>query len=157
MDDVINHYITHHKTILKKLELAKNATLQSIDAAEGIKPFKTQWDDRIEEFNSAWVSEESLFEIEEVLSHMPDDVRPKYEMLVSSELELQSLITELGEFNYETSRKAVRKIQDKQFKKIGLSPDIYEITDEKINIEDGQHTSEYDEATRHFDINKDSE
>lgn len=100
MGYVLEHYMKHYDSVLRKLGHAKVATQKSmkeIDSEEAIagsgdykelseiKAYDGMWQKVIDLFAGAGVSEEELLKIETILGGMPRIIKKYYEVLVQQD------------------------------------------------------------------------
>lgn len=123
---VLEHYITHHKIVVQKLEHAKNATLTECgvkDTSEYIRDnYVKEWTDVIDAFNQSGLAEEVLFKIEQRLEQIPKKIHQVYKELLQDDEELQSLMNTLNKDEYLDALAQVREIQAHPDPMSGLDP-----------------------------------
>lgn len=148
---VLEHHVKHHQIVFRKLGHAQKATTQSIEEMQEIisrlrnesqsrelteiKKFDKLWQDVIELFENAGLSEEELFKIEDILLTIPKMIKKYYETLVVQDEILNKLSRELKDLDYDKSIKIVREVQDRPNPMTGLEPGIYDLETAKTNIE----------------------
>ena len=147
MELVLEHYIKHHQSVLKKLVHAQHATMQSIreieelnkeiQADENLQEFQTvrkydkMWGQIIELFENSGLSETELHKVEDMLTTIPKVIKKYYEMLVQNDKILMQLINELNSEKYKKAIKIVNKVQQRPNLMTGLGPEEYEEQDHR--------------------------
>ncbi len=144
MECALNHYVAHHKVVLRKLELAQKATLETIQEIgairerfqinseikefQDIEDSRETWDENIEMFINVGVSEDGLEKIETILSAIPHAVKKNYDSLIQAE---SSDLSTLDFESYKKAREAIQTIQQEPDLMSGLGPAEYELKDKE--------------------------
>lgn len=144
---VMEHYIRHHEVVLRKLNHAHKATLESIheieqmmaeldDAAAHahelaeVRKYDGLWITIIDMFRSAGVSESELGKIEGVLTGIPRAIKTHYDALVAQDKVLLKMISDLGAEKYRRAFEMIREAQSKPNPMTGLSAHEYDVDGE---------------------------
>ena len=145
---VMEHYIRHHEVVLRKLNHAHKATLDSIHEIEQmmaeledasahahelaeVRKYDGLWITIIDMFRQAGVSETELGKIEGVLTGIPRAIKIHYDALVAQDKVLLKMISDLGAEKYRRAFEMIREVQAQPNPMTGLSPYEYDI--------DGEH------------------
>lgn len=145
---VMEHYIRHHEVVLRKLNHAHKATLDSIQEIEQmmaalddatahrhelaeVRKYDGLWITIIDMFRQAGVSETELGKIEGVLGGIPRAIKTHYDALVAQDKVLLKMIDDLGAEKYRRAFALIREVQSKPNPMTGLSPHEYDL--------DGEH------------------
>ncbi len=138
MTSVLEHYITHHKIVVQKLEHAKNATLKECgvtDTSEYIRDnYIQEWADVIDAFNHSGLAEEVLFKIEQRLEQIPKKIYQAYKELLEEDVELQALMKTLNKDEYLDALAQVREIQSHPDPMSGLGPEEFSVAPPKNKL-----------------------
>lgn len=144
----LEHFLLHHKVILKKLHHLQDATRRSIreikaqheDSTKEIDRRQLQalkkraeqydaiWIEIIDKFKVSAIDESGLGRIERTISTIPRIIKRIYDVLVSKDAELVGMIKELAAEKYKKALTLVRKAQGKKDRMSGL--DIAEFDEE---------------------------
>ena len=121
MECVLEHYLKHHEAVLRKLQLAQQATIENFqedaetnkegDTHNIIEECQNTWEESIEDFIKAGISEDGLTQIDGVLLTIPKDIKEGYDALIKAETHLAKLISELGSDKYKEAFEEVGRIQ----------------------------------------------
>ncbi len=138
---VMDHYVKHHKVVLKKLGHAHSATLKSIeeiddicvrysirpDSAEfqEVRRYDKMWEEIIALFRQKGASEEDLLKIDEILTGIPQAIKHYYDLLVAQDRALKKLIAQLDFDRYREACTAIAQIQGGPNIMSGLLPQQY--------------------------------
>ena len=124
---LLTHYMQHHETVLQKLKFAQDATLQSIQEVRDVEEelqsrdntnlhefsrFEKMWEEIIALFLEGGLGEDDIFEIEDMITNIPPDIKKHYNQLTQQD---KSFLTLLEAMNHEAYRKArdiAIKVQD---------------------------------------------
>jgi hypothetical protein len=145
---VMEHYVRHHEVVLRKLNHAHKATLDSIREIEEmmaelndasahvselaeVRKYDSLWITIIDMFRQAGVSETELGKIEGVLGGIPRAIKTHYDALVAQDKVLLKMIEDLGAEKYRRAFEMIRQVQSKPNPMTGLSPYEYDL--------DGEH------------------
>lgn len=124
---VLEHYIKHYDVVKMKLGHARSATRQSMDELAAnqndrldgedrrlreVEAYDRVWEQIIDMFRTAGVSEDDLERIEAILSRIPTLIKKYYDLLVAEDRVLQDLMTELERIEYKQAIAITRKIQE---------------------------------------------
>lgn len=137
---VMEHYIRHHEVVLKKLNHAHQATLDSISELEAmmatlnradadiheIRKYDKLWAGIIELFRESGVSEDELNKIEKLLEEIPRVIHKHYEILLQKDKALLAMIEELGADKYRRAFDMIRQAQSGPNAMSGLDPAAYD-------------------------------
>jgi len=125
-DLACEHRMKHCDIVLRKVQHAKAATRQSIQEYnilgdtrkskefDKIRRYDSRWHMILDFFEDADLSERGLYKIEYLLSRLPEIIKKYYDILVSGDYVLRSLVMELASDKYKAVRKAIRKLKAAQ-------------------------------------------
>lgn len=137
---VLEHYVTHHQVVFKKLHHAQNATTKSINelenmsaslqakaghSVEDIRKYDHMWGAIIEMFKAHGATEDDLERIEQVLLTIPRAIKRHYDMMVEQDKALQTLIKSLDTEEYRRACKVINDVQSRPNPMSGLGPEEY--------------------------------
>lgn len=137
---VLEHYVTHHQVVFKKLEHAQNATVKSIKELEGmsaslqakaghsvedIRKYDHMWAAIIQMFKAHGATEDDLERIEQVLLTIPRAIKRHYDMMVEQDKALQKLIASLDTEEYRKACMIINEVQGRPNPMTGLGPEEY--------------------------------
>lgn len=127
---VFEHYNLHHEIVMKKLGHAQKATaLSGEDAPQDkradLAGYNSAWIQIIDLFKTCGITEEELFEIENILSTLPDTIRVHFERLVKLDQMLQKLMLTLEKMDYYGAMEKINAIQSRPNPMSGLSREDY--------------------------------
>lgn len=130
---VLDHYIKYHGVVLKKLQIAQEATAQSIgevasivQPAQGAEKYDEMWGSIIGVFESHGVSEEDMKRIEDVLLIVPKQIKAHYDRIMEQDAELVALIEKLNSDEYQKAYEIVKDVQIKENPLSHLGPEEYD-------------------------------
>ena len=129
---VLEHYLKHHELVLKKLITVQKATqmslekIQLLSEATNADEFDTIWDETIEMFRDCGISEDELFQIEDILNNIPKAIKENYQKMVDKDQSIQDLTKELDRDKYEQAMQSIKAAQDEPNPMTGLGPEEYE-------------------------------
>lgn len=141
MEVAFEHYFMHTEAVMKKLSHAKDATDLGLKEISKVKSYGDVWDEILEKFTMAGLSEDGLKHIESILGTMPKVIDDIYESLVTADAELQELEKELSSDRYKEALDQINEIQSQPNQMSGLGPeeydiDLYEVEmPEKVDVE----------------------
>lgn len=148
---LMDHYLRHHEIVLTKLRFAQNATKESIGEIkqihEKIKTEKDSKEDALQDFSSMWekiikmfvkggLSEQALFDIEKIITQIPDDIKQHYNDLTSQDQAFLARMEKLNKSSYESAKKKVLTLQDEPNPITGKTPADYQAAITQENDED---------------------
>ena len=120
LDTLFGYYIQHHEIVLKKLFLAKQATLNaSSDGQEDL------WQDVIDLFSASGMSDEEMSKIEDIIHALPQEIAGHFSTLSDSDKELKDLEMNLDQEGYKKAREAASELQGRVNPLSGMSPQEY--------------------------------
>jgi hypothetical protein len=123
---ILEHYIKHQKTVLRKLQLAQKATIDTFkqsdnvsqyiddkgkDAEDLIAEHEERWEEDIQTFIESRVSEEALEQIDQALLTIPAKIKKSFDNLVQAETQLVELLSELYSDEYQEAMKIVKQMK----------------------------------------------
>lgn len=144
---VLEHYIRHHEVVFKKLHVAQEATVKSIEELENmssslrsksghniedIRKYDHMWSAIIEMFKAHGATEDDLDRIEQVLLTIPRAIKQHYDMMVAQDQALQALIASLDTEEYKKAVKIINEVQSRPNPMSGLGPEEYKPVPSKI-------------------------
>lgn len=127
MEIAFEHYFMHTEAVLKRLAHAKNATQQSLDGLMKVQAYGNVWDEILDKFMAAGLSEDGLQRIELLLGGMPKVIDDVYSSLVQADRELVTLEEELDSARYKDALERIEEIQSRPNEMSGLGPEEYDI------------------------------
>lgn len=143
MEVAFEHYFMHTEAVLKRLAHAKNATQQSLDGLMKVQAYGNVWDEILDKFMAAGLSEDGLQRIELLLGGMPKMIDDVYSTLVQADRELVSLEEELESARYRDALEQIEEIQSRPNQMSGLGPEEYDIDlHEDADIKDARRKVE---------------
>lgn len=140
MQIVLEHFVVHHQVVFKKLHVAQEATIKSLEELEkmsealqaksshsvdDIRKYETMWGVIIEMFKSHGATEDDLDRIEQVLIGIPRAIKKHYDVMVAQDQALQSLIKSLDTDEYKKAYRIINEVQSRPNPMSGLGPEDY--------------------------------
>jgi hypothetical protein len=140
---VLDHYVKYHNVVLKKLQIAQEATAKSIGELKTLPEgqgaareqvgnlddaeiYDEMWGDIIRIFKSHGISEEDMKKIEAILLIIPRQIKAHYDAIMAEDRALQVLIRKLNSDEYKKAYEIVREVQIRQNPMSGLGPEEYD-------------------------------
>ncbi len=139
---VLEHFLKHTKVVRQKLEIAKEATAQSIEDIEkvcqaydfddnmpvlkNVRSYENMWDDILDKFQKHGTSADELHKIEDILTTIPTTIKIHYESLLSQNKRLEEAIEALNGPEYEHAFALANEIQSRPNPMSGLTAEEYE-------------------------------
>ena len=151
----LEHFLLHHKVILKKLHHLQDATRRSIRDIEAQHENSTKeidrrqllalkecaeqydaiWIEIIDKFKVSAIDEAGLGRIERTISTIPRIIKKIYDVLLKKDVELIGMIKELAAEKYKKALAVVRKVQGKKDRMSGLDLDEFDEDAQKVHEE----------------------
>lgn len=146
---LMEHYLRHHEIILTKLRFAQGATKQSIEEIrnmhEKIRESKGSQESELNDFGDMWeriikmfmqggLSEKALFDIEKIVTQIPDDIKQHYNDLTSKDKDFLSRVESLSKSGYEKAKKRILNLQEEPNPLTGKTATDYQaaVSKEKV-------------------------
>ena len=138
---LMEHYLRHHEIILTKLRFAQGATKESINEIrnmhEKMKDSKGSQESELNDFGAMWeriitmfvqggLSEQALFDIEKIVTQIPDDIKQHYDDLTSKDKDFMSRVENLNKSGYEKAKKRILNLQQEPNPLTGKTASDYE-------------------------------
>ncbi|MCB1530787.1 MAG: hypothetical protein H6853_06460 [Rhodospirillales bacterium] len=139
---VLDHYIKHHSVVLKKLQIAQEATAKNLEEIRGIsgrlgaeekdsplddaRKYDDLWGSIISAFEEHGISEEDMKRIEDILLVIPRQIKVHYERIMEEDKALCRLIEKLNSPEYKKAYDIVKQVQAKENPMSHLGPEEYE-------------------------------
>lgn len=124
---LLEHYIRHHEIVLTKLRFAQEATQmglseiktlhqnikqkQSTTPEKDLKDFDTMWERIIRMFLKGGLSEQDLFDIERIVTQIPEDIKVHYDGLTQKDKDFLTRVEALNKMGYERAKQRVFNLQ----------------------------------------------
>jgi hypothetical protein len=140
MSLVLEHYIKHHEVVFKKLHIAQEATVKSLQELEKMAPglqsksgntiddirkYEHMWGAIIEMFKAHGATEDDLERIEHVLLAIPRAIKQHYDAIIEQDKALQKLIASLNTDEYKKAVAIINEVQSRPNPMSGLGPEEY--------------------------------
>lgn len=124
---LMEHYLHHHEIVLTKLRFTQDATKKSINEIrnmhEKMKKSKGSQENELNDFGAMWeriitmfvnggLSEQALFDIEKIVTQIPDDIKQHYNDLTSKDKDFLSRVESLNKSGYEKAKKRILNLQE---------------------------------------------
>ncbi len=124
---LMEHYLRQHEIVLTKLRFTQDATKASIneirnihekvketdDAQESdLKDFSSMWEHIINMFVEGGLSEQALFDIEKIITQIPDDIKQHYDDLTSKDKDFLARMEKLNKSGYNSAKERVLNLQE---------------------------------------------
>ena len=142
MEVVLQHFVTHHKVVVRKLHVAQEATLKSLEELESrlddinshsdaasldnIRRYEHMWGQIIEMFKAHGATEQDLDRIEQVLLTIPRTIKKYYEVMIEQDRALKAMIASLDSDEYRKATAVINKVQSRPNPMSGLTRDDYD-------------------------------
>ncbi|MEM9469171.1 MAG: response regulator [Pseudomonadota bacterium] len=150
---LMDHYLRHHEIVLTKLRFAQDATKSSIDDIRNIhekiketkgsqesnlNDFGDMWESIIKKFVNGGLSEQALFDIEKIITQIPDDIKQHYDDLTNKDKEFLRRMEKLNKSSYASAKKRVLSLQEEPNALTGKTSQDYQkaITKKEEDSED---------------------
>lgn len=147
---VLGHYVKHHHVVLGKLRLTQRATKQTLEkistggeevhnkddnmTIDSLEQCQKIWDENIQLFTDAGISEDGLSKIDKVLTAIPTTIKKSYDSLLEDEPDLLKAMDDLQQSaaEYKVAYDRVQTIQTRPDKMSGMDPSQYDVGPEQI-------------------------
>jgi hypothetical protein len=120
METVLEHYLKHHEAVLRKMQIAQQATKETYQEIEqneiNIDECHEDWEENIKSFINAAISEEGLTKIDDVLLTIPENIKESYDELIQAETHLVELLADLTSEKYQEAIEKSAKYRKKSIK-----------------------------------------
>ena len=147
---LLDHYMKHHEIVLSKLQFAQDATKQCIQEIRNtheklhekdntnvheFNDFDKMWEEVIKMFMTGGLSEDEIFEIEKLMTTIPEDIKKEYDSLSQQDKSFLALVESLNTNAYKNAQKRVVKLQAQPNPLNGKTSEDYQI---KISSKSGE-------------------
>ena len=141
-DMLLDHYLKHHEIVLAKLKFAQDATKKSLDEVrtthEKVRErdntnihefadFEKMWEEVIKMFLEGGLSENDIFEIEKLVTTVPEDIKKHYDDLSQQDKSFMTLVEGLNADAYKKAKSRVVKLQEQPNPLNGKTANDYKV------------------------------
>ena len=139
-DMLLDHYLKHHEIVLAKLKFAQDATKKSLDEVRSthekvrerdntniheFSDFEKMWEEVIKMFLDGGLSENDIFEIEKLVTTVPEDIKKHYDDLSQQDKSFMTLVEGLNADAYKKAKARVVSLQAQPNPLNGKTADDY--------------------------------
>lgn len=127
---LLEHYLKHHEIVLAKLRFAQEATQiglsdikkfhqnlkkkeqdHALTPEKDLKDFDIMWERIIRMFLKGGLSEQDLFDIERIVTQIPEDIKVHYDGLTQQDKDFLTRVEALNKMGYERAKQRVFNLQ----------------------------------------------